>query len=452
MKHIINEDKQPFLLLFLFFGVITGLLVTYLSHSYGQGTSDRNESGPGIDPRPVTLYDERPDHPWNHAHRVLFIRTDEEGREYGHDRANPPLFEDSRYLLQSPRYENAIEALEAVLESTSKISKQKPVERALFQHDMWLLYDWAVSKNKPHPKRRKKMAHLSSRVMDLVALKKKQIENLPNNYTRTVSSGAYSTDFDKNNPALPFLPPELLREKGPWIVLGQKDEPNAISHTTSFEARSTFIVLLNLPGGREATLEWIKRANENEGVWDRDNIFRSERVRFTAPSVPVGTKLALLRRMNVVDDQGEPRMTPITMSLQMRVHPKEDSSRFMNQKNVFMFKMIRRKLLGSSKESLKPLQPDERLLIQNTFRASYDPFDGVAPSIHPKLSMCFHCHVDGHNARSLMTFQDHPDAHPPAVLQSSIPGEARKTFKWKLDQKEWNDLRQFLRRADQDQR
>lgn len=423
--------------------------------SSGQKSSEINQNNC----QPVTLYDKHPSHPWNHAHGVLFIRRDEEGNEYGHDQGNPPIFEESEYLLQSPRYEKAISALNTVIENKDIISKQEPVERALFQHDMWLLYDWAVSRSKPQPKRRKKIAHLSARIMNLVALTSEQIKKLPNNYDRTVSSGRYPKHFDKDDPDKPFLPPELTQKDGPWIVLGQKSQPNAFRHTRSFQGRSTFVVFINLPGGRKKTQKWIEQANKNEDQWERRS-FKTMReyylngsrypketklVRFDSPPIPKGTKLALLRRMNVVDVQGRLQVTPITMSLEMRVFSKaSDTNHSTERQNVFMFKLSRKGLLGSKHTSLKAVREDEKL-ITVTFRPISDPLGG---NMKFKKDTSLHCHHDNSEVRSLKSFREPSSAHPPIIQPSTISQEAEKTRNWKLEKKNWKDLDRYFRTAE----
>src|SRR5262249_5174722 len=117
-------------------------------------------------------------------------------------------------------------------------------------------------------------------------------------------------------PARAFLPPDLFQPDGRWICLRSK--PTATVHVGAFSGHSRFLVFMNLPGGRAATLKYLHELYALPKPFDS---FRpvSPKLSQSVPQFPVGTQVALVRQLIVFDSEGKLAATPITESVQLRV-------------------------------------------------------------------------------------------------------------------------------------
>src|SRR5262249_52735956 len=115
-------------------------------------------------------------------------------------------------------------------------------------------------------------------------------------------------------------------------------------------------VFMNLPGGRQSTLDFMEKLNafptpQASGVSRTTGVTSNSELR---PPPPSGTKLALVRQMMLVDDRGEMRPTRLIESVQLRiVHP-------MNEKaNDFYEFALQRKELFNSNDGLRAGTSDQ---------------------------------------------------------------------------------------------
>src|ERR1043166_3157318 len=101
------------------------------------------------------LYDSKPDHPWDRLHRALFLRSTPDGKEFGQDELDPLLWPKSTHLLAGPSHEKAVHALDDFLTARSEKLMEDPWKRAILQHDLWAVFDWAADPTEDHqPERR----------------------------------------------------------------------------------------------------------------------------------------------------------------------------------------------------------------------------------------------------------------------------------------------------------
>ena len=60
-----------------------------------------------------------------------------------------------------------------------------------------------------------------------------------------------------------FLPADLFQPNGSWVLVSaQGGDPAAPAHVAAFFGRSTFLIFMRLPAGREATLAYLKQTSE----------------------------------------------------------------------------------------------------------------------------------------------------------------------------------------------
>jgi hypothetical protein len=272
-------------------------------------------------PSPRAIYDSDPDHLWNRLHAALLVRTGPDGKEYGHDRLEPILWQDSDYLLKGKSAEQAFAVLEEFLRTRGETLLDDPLKRALLQRDLWLVANWLTEK--ADDPARKRLAVPLAKVLRRLTLTPEQIASLPDNYAAAVASKTFPGTFDPDKLEQAYLPPDLFQPDGPWVCVGRTDGRTAPLHLQSNASNpftnSTFFVFLNLPDGRAASLAFLKQLT---GV--KKPLFLREPgspyANPEVPQLPVGTQLALVRRALLIDTRGQIVASPLTESVQSRVY------------------------------------------------------------------------------------------------------------------------------------
>ena len=127
-----------------------------------------------------------------------------------------------------------------------------PVKRAVFQHDLWAMFDWAVF---PYGNfytgqslRTGPLQERLARAIRKLAPSKAEADALPDTFSAAVKSKAFPSAFDPARPNDPFLPPDLFDPAGPWVcVTGPRDLPTPIAseHARVFAGRSVFLVFIH---------------------------------------------------------------------------------------------------------------------------------------------------------------------------------------------------------------
>jgi len=385
---------------------------------------------PAVAPR-AGPYSPDPDHPWNRVHGALFLRTDAHGGEYGLEELDPLLWSGSTYLLRSPRHEEAVRALEEFFESRAEERIEDPLRRAVFQRDLWAVFDWLAEdrlvlgeeKFGAEREARTRLAALLARVIGRVALSREQIRALPDNYAAAAASGRYPAEPGELGAEGPFLPPDLFAPEGPWSCLRSDDPllfdaPLARTHAQHFDGRSIFSVHLRLPGGRAETLDYLERLRE----------FSAPRVEWEAPEgfipglagpvlvlnprtpqLPAGSAVALVRRMLLVDRDGDLVPSALVESVQIRLFRgfgeppqigeilEEDPRPF---QRMVELELDRERLFRGEAGGVRAVEADERGFLI-FLSHGWDPFDRPAGSegiVGPeqlrsrRFEQCNQCH------------------------------------------------------------
>jgi hypothetical protein len=277
-------------------------------------------------------------HPWNRLHRLLYSRTTQEGVVYDQEGLEPPFTSTSRYLIEGPSHEEAINLLDAFLNDRSAEPMKAPLKRAVFQRDLWAVFSTTAGEARevvqvdlvgrvtttdrcedpgdeelPNKAARRALQKHLVQAMRRVALSPREIDALPDNLAQAVKARTFSTAFDPKQPDRAFLPPDLLDNDGPWMVISHAERAEnggvaARHHVLFTKGRSVFLVLLRLPGGRSATTAFLKKLQTE-----------------SAAQFPEGTQTALLRRALLIDNTGQMRLSPLTESLEVRTFGKLDT-------------------------------------------------------------------------------------------------------------------------------
>jgi hypothetical protein len=369
-------------------GLVVGLLVVWLGAVYTVGSA----RGPVAQPaamRPV-LYDPDPNHLWNRVHETFHGRVAVDGTRHGLDTVDPLLWTQTKYLLSGASHSRAIALMDAFLNSNGERLISDPLKCAVFQHDLWAIFDWlAVTSGGDVVKRRALMSRVA-RVIRRVALTRKQIESLPDTYAGAIASGAFAAAARVSDQQM-ILPPDLASAGGPWVSIGGT-QPIVPQHASEL-GRSAFIVLWSVPGGSNATFEYLKKLWEHPQPFVPDESFQFSRdgevrvkINPALPAVLDGTRIALVRRMLLVDDRGIIVPTNVIESIQLRT--------FRRVQEFAEWQMSRERLFAGKSGGLRQLGADERGF--TTFSAKgMDAFEGESKRIAagaPVLRSCAICH------------------------------------------------------------
>jgi hypothetical protein len=223
-------------------------------------------------------------------------------------------------------------------------------------------------------------------VIRRLALTRRDIEALPDSYAAAVASGAFATNRSQQT----ALPSDLFAAAGPWVSVAGTE--SLVPQHAAELSRSSFTVLWSVPGGSAETVRYLKR------LWDFPNPFVSDetlardgelraKINPAIPDVPDGTRIALVRKMLLIDDRGAIVPSNLVESIQLRTfgRPHVFSEVRMNRANLFAGRW----------GGLRTVTPDEKDFI--TFSAhGMDPFEDAPERgplvLGPVLEGCNSCH------------------------------------------------------------
>jgi hypothetical protein len=442
------------------FGALTAIPIVVMTLA---GSSDQADQAPRRAPgaavdRRIALYDPDPAHPWNRLDRLLRVRTAQDGREHGADAVDPLLWRETKYLLEGPSHEQAITLLDSFLDANADRLVQDPVKRILLQRDLWAIFDWAVGTAEHHDSAsRNALASRLARVIRRLALTPADAERLAvdpeghkqplDTYMAAAAAGRFSANYDPANPAAPFLPVRMLDADGPWVPT-QGSAPLA-QHADEM-SRSYFAVLLNVPGGRRTTLDYLRR------LWNSTDPFTIDAIGSTHTgelrtmlrpelrAIPGGSQVALLRRMLFIDAAGDIRYSNIVESIQLRVfrarrdrEPKTGRFEGAHDQDFFEFVLDRQGLLTNIALALRAVGREEANFL--TFSShGVDPFElHASPRGAPTLQMCANCHHE----QGLASVLSHRRLFKPSTFPETnrriLDGDAGF---WKTRRADWGQL------------
>ena len=328
---------------------------------------------------PAPLYDAAPSHLWNRIHEQFHVRVAADGSRHGFDSLDPLLWRETRYLLAGQSHDDAIKLLDEFLAADGELLIRDPLKRAVFQNDLWSVFDWLATGSDGAEAPRARLMGRLARVIRRVALTRKEIEALEDNYAAAA-----------REPSL--VPMDLFNANGPWVGVGGI-QPFASQHVREL-GRSGFTVLWSVPGGAVATSAYLRKLWDFPEPFILDRSFEMSRdgeLRVTEnpalPPIPEGTRIALVRTMLLIDQEGMIVPSRLVQSIQLREIGREQ--RFSE------VKMSRLLLFGGRTGGLRAVAPDEREFL--TFSSQgLDVFERTAVSgarrDAPALDGCRTCH------------------------------------------------------------
>jgi hypothetical protein len=339
-----------------------------------------------LPPAVPPLYDPDPGHLWNRVHATFQVRTAPDGASHGVDTVDPLLWRETKYLLNGESHGRATAVLDEFLAANGERLIADPLRRAVFQNDLWSIFDWLVSNSNGDMDARRALMSRLVRVMRRVALGEQQIAELPDTYALAVGAGGGASDSPSS------LPRDLASARSSWTAIGGTQP--IVPHHAAELGRSAFIVFWRLPGGESATRDYLRKLWEFPQPFVPDESFtlardgeRRVKVNPALPPVPDGTRLALVRLLLVIDDRGTIRPTRIVQSVQLRT--------IRGQPAFAEWKMSRQRLFAGSGGGLQPVGPDDREFLTFSSHGT-DPFERrPSPAKFEAsrvLEMCPNCH------------------------------------------------------------
>jgi hypothetical protein len=401
------------------------------------------------------IFDPDPSHPWNRLWQMFYAVPELVGHRFGPEELDLPLGPDTDKLLSGPRHGEALSLLDAFIGKDQGSLVNDPLRRAVLQRDLWEAFDWVANPAGDHPTERRALQHKLAKIIEQLALSAEEIRALPDNYKAAVNSRGFPASYDKSTRNTPFLPPDLLAADGPWVLLTDSHTlPTARRHVEFAEGRSVFRVYLNLPGGRQRTLDYVKKLMWFPEPWIWEPNFptfpyaRSPVALNPAlPQFPQGTMVALLRQPILIDNHGNLVPARLTESVQFRVYrldPKGAEYSDPANQDMFEFRLRREDLFAGRTGGLRIMAIDEEdfsntgALFGQGGRYPQKPLKPAAP-----LATCQNCHA-GVGIFSVMTYTrtgGPATRRTPWLEAGRFDWEAKQTIQWKQQHYSWGLLR-----------
>ena len=379
---------------------------------------------------------------------ALFTRTSADGVVYGRDEPDVLIWDWSLHLRSEPSLSKALAALDEFNARHLAKKIKDPVRRVILQRDLWRLFDWTLRDAQPagaDPRAPEALRPRLAAAMQQLALDEKEISRLPHNLN---SMGAFAGIAD--------FPRGLLDDSGAWIMLGADgDEGAAPQHMKSFDGHSAFLVVLRLPGGRAATLDYLQALRDGIPAVTTDAIRDHPELGF-----PADTVWALVRVLNVIDVAGSIRTTQVVESVQLRRYkvvlpPSEPPSLANVTRQVQDTNELQ--LDRANLPALRAVRPNERQFHEPQFMGhgvdAFIPQGTLLTSAEidkvkePVLRACLQCHGPP-GLQSIRSFAGFFNAlAKPANRPSRFEREAAFSVKWKEQQKDWQALRELWVRS-----
>jgi hypothetical protein len=390
-------------------------------------TAPVNEVRPTSEDADWNIYDLNPDHIWNRVFRQFYRRTTNDGKEYGSDELDPLLWFDATYLLNGDSHPQAIQVLDEFLTTQAENLIRDPLKCAMFQHDIWAVFDWLSFQSDPYPSQRQALEIRLAQVIKRVALTRQQIISLPNHYKLAVESNVFPANYQNDEPEAAFLPFDLFQPDSAWVPMGRENGPIAMAHTNSspFFGRSVFLVFVRSPDGRAATLDFIRSLNTDP-----------------RPVLTVGSDVALVRRMLLIDDQGDLILSPLNETIQIR--------HFKPEQIFHEFELDRTRLFDGFAGGLH--SKNDLFLL---FSSHGDVFEGnYGPELQTTIpDICKTCHSEDRlssNSGHIQTMLSYsrfrfplPDNQQPVLSATAWESEAQVVTEWKINHPTWQSLEAF---------
>ncbi len=370
---------------------------------------------------PLPLYDADPDHLWNRMFAAFYIRPrflpatedlPEMVRYEGGDVIEFLAWGKTEYWSSEAVLRNVGLLLDEFLEDDHAQLIVEPLQRVVMQHDLWAPYDHLIDLNNrrigdlPTRARRSTLCAKLAKCMQLLAVSRDEINQLPDTYTVAVKSGVFVPQHH-SDAARNYLPHGLLSDTHEWTEIDfyypnmhEDIMDRFISlHARSFHGRSHYRIFYRFPQGREQVVAYLAELQEQGIDWKYSAQFGFTRLLPDAPQIPLGTEVLLLQQMIAMDDQLRPVPTNIVESVQFRAYLNVDGSREPATNtgvgmNVLDYRLRRRLLFDGLKAGGLAREPED----EPQYRVAIGGSKPVAPDWGYEgktvlFQQCADCHL-----------------------------------------------------------
>ena len=413
--------------------------------------NEPSESGNSGKSTTVTIYSVAPDHLWNRLHAAIFVRTIGDRQTTGHDTVDPLLWPNTSHLLAGKSHTTVIRILDEFLDNRGEKQVEEPLAKALLQHDLWAVHDWAAARSKVAPKASAALCDRLSRIIHKLALTPEQIRTLPSNYMQAIKSKKWPGSLDPTEPTRAFLPAKVFDKHASWVCIsGREKQPNSVVHLNYFGGRSAFLAFMQLPGGRDATLEYLKGLNQKaKAVEPFTEIGRGDSKEIDGlPELPVGTKVALVRQMMLIDKGGNIVPSPVIQSVRIRVYLDTNKDVGISKQAVIKFKISRARLLAQDGGGITEVGRDEKERI--AIGLDREDLSGRFAELH-RCASCHGWYSSKKRIGSVFSFNKEflgsrlPGKHTTSRLYGvAVDAELDRTVQWKKRRADWAQLRRAI--------
>ncbi|MCH8204435.1 MAG: hypothetical protein IID09_04680, partial [Candidatus Hydrogenedentes bacterium] len=293
-----------------------------------------------------------PDHIWNRIHEAFYVRVGADGTKYTAEVLDPPLAPKTIFPLTPPAHQTIIAMLDEFLATDAATKISDPLKRAIFQRDIWAVFDWTAKPvawyskaGRTYPEKRRALQVRLAKMIQQVALTREEIEVLPDNYDLASSSGLFPPAYDPAMPRAAFLPPGLTQSPEPWLQLSGMKAPE---HNEVSMGRSVFLIFCLFPDEPG----YLHRLRDFSAPWEFSTYYQKFPsgggsvyiVNRKLPQFPAGSQFILMRRTLLIDASGALVLSPLTESVQIRVYttePRNDVPHRAFSQEVYAFELDR---------------------------------------------------------------------------------------------------------------
>ncbi len=376
---------------------------------------------------PLPLYDADPQHLWNRIYAAFYIRPrvipatgrqSEMIRYEGGDVIEFLAWGRTTYWSSRPVSATITPLLDEFLDHAGSQQLRDPLKRAIFQHDLWAVYDHLIDQNIKRTgnletrNRRDALCSRLARCIQQLTLSSSELEQLPRTYSLALKSGHFSPQ-NNFNATVNYLPHGLLTEPSEWVEIDfyyPKMHEDIMDrfvslHARSLQRRSHYRIFYRFPEGRKQVVSYLKTLDEKGVDWKRSAQFGFIPPLKEVPQISVGTEFVLLQLMMSMDEQLRPVPTHIVESLQFRVFRNLDGTNEPATNtgvgiNVLDYRMKRHLLFDGLKSGGLEREPEE----EPQYRVAIGGLKATAPDWDfdgkkVLFQQCADCHMSSQLTR-----------------------------------------------------
>jgi hypothetical protein len=360
-------------------------------------------------------------HLWNRIFAAVMIRPSllpsvrggpPVARIEGGDRVEFLGWAGTTYWDESANVAKLERLLDEFLEQHGEKLSTDPLKRVVFQHDLWTLFDFMMSRQIARQgeletrRRREELCRKLARAIQALAVTPEALTKLPDNYALAVQSGRFAAthEFD---PKRDYLPPRLLAGDDAWHELDfyqatrseDVERRYVFLHMRHFQGRSYFRVFCRFPQGRTQLETYLKALDAHGIDWRASAQHGSIALTPQAPELPAGTEVALVQGLVALDANLQLVPTALIESVRLLVFKStngnhDPTTNLQNGINAIKYTLKRRLALaeGGMKHGGLQREPDDlpvyRVLFENESARDW----GSRGRYFPLTADCRACH------------------------------------------------------------